>query len=152
MEDVDNMDTVRKSPIKLDHATLRTSDLEGTRNFLEAVLDLTPGYRPAFPFPGYWLYADGEPIVHIIPGRGGRVDRSGETIDHVGFRLSGYDRYRDKLTVLGVRYSLMDLTELDERRIFIRTPTGVLLELVFRGEPASTAYPIQHPSSDAEAS
>ncbi len=76
----------------------RTSDLEGTRNFLEAVLDLTPGYRPAFPFPGYWLYADGEPIVHIIPGRGGRVDRSGETIDHVGFRLSGYDRYRDKLT------------------------------------------------------
>lgn len=152
MEDVDNMDTVRKSPIKLDHATLRTSDLEGTRNFLEAVLDLTPGYRPAFPFPGYWLYADSEPIVHIIPGRGGRVDRSGETIDHVGFRLSGYDRYRDKLTTLGIRYSLMDLTELDERRIFIRTPTGVLLELVFRGEPASTAYPIQPPSSDAEAS
>jgi hypothetical protein len=50
MEDVDNMDTVRKSPIKLDHATLRTIDPEGTRNFLEAVLDLTPGYRPAFPY------------------------------------------------------------------------------------------------------
>ena len=113
---------------------------------------MTLGYRPAFPFPGYWLYADGAPIVHIIPGRGGRVDRSGETIDHVGFRLSGYDRYRDKLTTLGIRCSLMDLTELDERRIFIRTPTGVLLELVFRGEPASTAYPIQPPSSDAEAS
>jgi catechol 2,3-dioxygenase-like lactoylglutathione lyase family enzyme len=46
------MEDVRKSPIKLDHATLRTSDLEGTRNFLEAVLDLTPGYRSAFPFPG----------------------------------------------------------------------------------------------------
>src|SRR5260221_14318162 len=73
MEDVDNMDTVRKSPIKLDHATLRTSDLEGTRNFLEAVPDLTPGYKPAFPFPGHWLYARGEPILHIIPRRGGRV-------------------------------------------------------------------------------
>jgi hypothetical protein len=72
--------------------------------------------------------------VHIIPGGGGRVDRSGETIDHVGFRLSGNDRYRDKLTALGIRYSLMDLTELDERRIFIRTPTGVLLELVFRSK------------------
>jgi catechol 2,3-dioxygenase-like lactoylglutathione lyase family enzyme len=150
--EVDNMDSVRKSPIKLDHATLRTSDLEGTRNFLEAVLDLTLGYRPAFPFPGYWLCADGEPIVHVIPGRGGRVDRSGETIDHVDFRLGGYDRYRDKLTTLGIRYSPMDLTELDERRIFIRTPTGVLLELVFRGEPASIAYPVQPPSSDAEAS
>src|SRR5258707_10742180 len=100
MEDVDNTDTVRKSPIKLDHATLRTSDLEGTRNFLEAVLDLTPGYRPAFPFPGYWLYADGEPIVHIIPGRGGPVHRGGETICHLGLPPRGFDPFPDKLTAL----------------------------------------------------
>jgi catechol 2,3-dioxygenase-like lactoylglutathione lyase family enzyme len=133
MEDVDNMDTVRKSPIKLDHATLRTSDLEGTRNFLEAVLDLTLGYRPAFPFPGYWLCADGEPIVHVIPGRGGRVDRSGETIDHVDFRLGGYDRYRDKLTTLGIRYSPMDLTELDERRIFTARRQEFCLNWCFEG-------------------
>jgi hypothetical protein len=31
----------------LDHVTLRTNDLEGTRAFLEAVMDLRPGYRPA---------------------------------------------------------------------------------------------------------
>src|SRR5258708_18659214 len=117
MEDFDNMDTVRKAPIKLDHATLRTSDLEGTRNFLEAVLDLTPGYRPAFPFPGYWLYADGEPIVHIIPGRGGRVDPSGETIDHLRFPLSGYDRHLDQLTALRIRYSLVGLYEPAARRV-----------------------------------
>ena len=35
----------------LDHVTLRTDDLEGTRAFLEAVLDLRPGYRPPSPFP-----------------------------------------------------------------------------------------------------
>lgn len=152
MKAADKHEIACKSSVKLDHATLRTNDLEGTRDFLETVLDLTPGYRPAFSFPGYWLYADGEPIVHIIPGHGGRVDRNGETIDHVGFRLSGYDRYRDKLTALGIRYSLMDLIELDERRIFIRTPTGVLLELVFRGEPLSAAYPVRPPSSDVEES
>jgi glyoxylase I family protein len=45
----------------LDHATLRTHDLEGTRAFLAAVLGLKPGYRPAFSFPGYWLYADRAP-------------------------------------------------------------------------------------------
>ena len=33
----------------LDHVTLRTSDLEGTRAFLEILLDLTPRYRPDFP-------------------------------------------------------------------------------------------------------
>ena len=43
----------------LDHVTLRTHDLEGTRAFFEKVLDLKPGYRPDFPFPGAWLYADG---------------------------------------------------------------------------------------------
>ena len=37
----------------LDHVTLRTHDLEGTRAFLEAVLGLKPGYRPAFTFSGY---------------------------------------------------------------------------------------------------
>jgi catechol 2,3-dioxygenase-like lactoylglutathione lyase family enzyme len=30
--------------MNLDHVTLRTTDLEGTRSFLESVLDLKPGY------------------------------------------------------------------------------------------------------------
>jgi catechol 2,3-dioxygenase-like lactoylglutathione lyase family enzyme len=129
------------SSVMLDHVTLRTNDLEGTRAFLEVVLGLTPGHRPPFSFPGYWLYAGGEPVVHLIPGRGGDVDRSGETIDHVGFRLSGYDHHRKRLDDLNLRYSLMELAELRERRIFVQTPTGILLELVFRGEAASASYP-----------
>jgi catechol 2,3-dioxygenase-like lactoylglutathione lyase family enzyme len=124
----------------LDHVTLRTHDLDGTRAFLEALLDLKPGYRPDFPFPGAWLYADGEPVVHLIPGSGGPVDRRGETIDHVGFRLKGYDGYRRKLDALGIPYSTMELSELGERRLFVHTPTGILLELVFReGDAASNS-------------
>jgi catechol 2,3-dioxygenase-like lactoylglutathione lyase family enzyme len=121
-----------REDVMLDHVTLRTHDLEGTRAFLEAVLDLRPGYRPAFSFPGYWLYADGEPVVHLIPGTGGPADRTGETIDHVGFRLADHDGIRRKLDGLGISYSRMELPELGERRLFIRTPTGILLELVFR--------------------
>jgi catechol 2,3-dioxygenase-like lactoylglutathione lyase family enzyme len=121
----------------LDHATLRTGDLEGTRSFFEAVLGLKPGYRPAFTFPGYWLYAEGEPIIHLIPGRGGPVDRTGETIDHVAFRLDDHDGMRSKLDALAIPYSRMELPELGERRLFIRTPTGILLELVFRDRHAA---------------
>ncbi len=107
--------------MNLDHVTLRTADLEGTRGFLEKVLDLKPGYRPAFSFPGYWLYAGDEPIVHLIPGRSAAVDRSGETIDHAGFRLEGQSKYCEKLDALDIHYSIMDLPELNERRLFVRT-------------------------------
>ena len=116
----------------LDHVTIRTNDLAGTRDFLEKILDLKAGYRPGFSFPGHWLYADGELVVHPVPGDGGSIDRRGEIIDHVGFRLRDYAGYRRKLDSLGMSYFTMDLPELDERRLFIRTPAGILLELVFR--------------------
>ena len=118
----------------LDHVTLRTHDLEGTRAFFEAVLGLEPGYRPRFSFPGYWLYADGEPIVHLIPGHGGRAAQTDETIDHVAFRLADHEGMRRRLEGLSIAYSRMELPELGERRLFIRTPTGILVELVFRQE------------------
>ncbi|CAN7625818.1 glyoxalase [Phyllobacterium sp. LjRoot231] len=121
----------------LDHVTLRTHDLEGTRVFFEAVLDLKTGYRPAFSFPGYWLYAGDAPIVHLIPGDGGPVDGTGEAIDHIAFRLADYDAMLRKLDDLRIVYSRMNLPELGERRLFIRTPAGVLLELVFREAAAS---------------
>ena len=68
--------------------------------------------------------------MHLIPGRSAAVDRSGETIDHAGFRLEGYSKYREKLDALDIHYSTMDLPELNERRLFVRTPAGILLELV----------------------
>jgi catechol 2,3-dioxygenase-like lactoylglutathione lyase family enzyme len=118
--------------MELDHATLRTHDLEGTRAFFEAVLGMKPGYRPAFPFPGHWLYAGDKPIVHLIPSRGASLGHEGEAIDHVAFRLADYDGMRGKLESLAIPYSRMALPELGERRLFVRTPTGILLELVFR--------------------
>ena len=113
----------------IDHVTLRTADLEATRHFLEDLLSLTTGSRP---FPGYWLYSGGEPVVHLIPGGGAAVGRNAETIDHVGFRLEGYDAHRRKLDTSAISYSTMDLPDLGERRLFVRTPGGILLELVFR--------------------
>jgi catechol 2,3-dioxygenase-like lactoylglutathione lyase family enzyme len=120
----------------LDHVTLRTKDLEGAKAFFETVLGLEVGYRPAFAFPGYWLYADGRPIVHLIPGQGGPVDRAGETIDHVAFRLNDHEGMRRKLDRLSIPYSQMDLPELGERSLFIRTPTAIRVELVFRNSSA----------------
>ncbi|MBO9123745.1 MULTISPECIES: VOC family protein [unclassified Rhizobium] len=119
--------------MQLDHVTIRTRDIAGTREFFETVFDLTEGPRPAKiqGIPGHWLYANGAPLVHIIGSPGYGVGHPAEAIDHVGFRLEGYQAFRTKLERLNVRYSKMDLPEIQERRLFFHAPGGPLLEAVF---------------------
>lgn len=118
----------------LDHITLRTRDLPGTRAFFLKVFDeLEERERPGaiHRIPGHWLYARDKPIVHLIGARGYGMDRSAEAFDHVGIHLDGYANFRAKLETLETPYSTMDLPELDERRLFFRTPSGPLIEAVF---------------------
>jgi catechol 2,3-dioxygenase-like lactoylglutathione lyase family enzyme len=131
----------------LDHLTLRTKDLEAAKAFFETVLGLEVGYRPAFPFRGYWVYAAGQPVVHLIPG--GPIDRTRETIYQVAFRADDHEAVRLKLDRLSIPYSGMDLPELGERRLFARTPTGILLELVFRDQSVESASSIRQEQSHA---
>ncbi|MES1955943.1 VOC family protein [Salinisphaera hydrothermalis] len=121
--------------VSLDHVTLRTQALDETRDFLVELLDLEVGYRPDFGFPGYWLYAGNTPIVHLIPGPGGAVERNAETIDHVGLRIDDIDDVRQRLDAGSIPYSEQTLAELGEHRLFTVTPTGILLELVARTAP-----------------
>jgi catechol 2,3-dioxygenase-like lactoylglutathione lyase family enzyme len=119
--------------MKLDHVTIRSRDLQATRSFLLSVFDLKEGERPLAVqrIPGHWLYSEGHPLVHIIGGQGYGIDRAAEAIDHVGLRMEGYAEFRQKLDQLGIRYSTMDLADIQERRLFFRTPGGPLLEAVF---------------------
>ena len=132
----------------LDHLTLRTKDLEAAKAFFETVLGLEVGYRPAFPFRGYWVYAAGQPVVHLIPG--GPIDRTRETIYQVAFRADDHEAVRLKLDRLSIPYSQMDLPELGERRLFIRTPTAILLELVFRNRSAESVASTSQEQDHAE--
>ncbi|WP_423821077.1 VOC family protein [Salinisphaera sp. SPP-AMP-43] len=123
--------------VALDHVTLRTNALDATRDFLVELLDLNVGYRPNFGFPGYWLYADERPLVHLIPGPGGAVERNAETIDHAGFRVANVEPIRQKLEQRGLPYSQQTIAELGEDRLFTLTPTGLLIELVARKDHRS---------------
>lgn len=121
----------------LDHVTIRTSDIEGTKNFFIAVFDVMVKERPKQiqRIPGYWLYNKQLPVIHIIGSyMNTRPVYMGETIDHVGFKIQGYEEFKERLTSLGIDYSLMDLKEINERRVFFHTPTGILLEGVFDWE------------------
>jgi glyoxylase I family protein len=122
----------------IDHTTLRTSALEETRDFFIRVFGLVVGPRPeliAANIQGYWLYWKDSPLVHLIQSSDlhvTSVEKSSEAIDHTAFYMEDYKGFKKKLEDLQVRYSLMDLSDIGERRIFLRTPTGILLETVFR--------------------
>ncbi|MDP9079044.1 MAG: glyoxalase [Bacteroidota bacterium] len=122
----------------IDHTTIRTSKLEQTKDFFLKVFDIKVGSRPAriaANILGYWLYFDDAPLIHLIqsyPDGRPVKESASEAIDHTGFSMEGYDAFKDKLDSLGILYSPMDLPEIGERRLFFYTPTGILLETVFR--------------------
>lgn len=129
--------------MQFDHLTLRTRDLSSAKVFFEQVFDLTEGSRPSVirNIPGHWLYADDKPVVHLVGSSRGAHVRSDEAIDHVGIRPNGsYKDFKARLETLAITYSLMDVFELQERRIFFRTPGGPLLEAVFN-EPVAKEFP-----------
>ena len=51
---------------KIEHCAIRTTELEATRHFYTEILGLEVGPRPELPVAGYWLYANDEPIIHLI--------------------------------------------------------------------------------------
>ena len=123
----------------IDHTTLRTSRLELTRDFLIAVFDMSVGERPARiaeGIPGYWLYFKDKPLIHLIQSDARQIINSGapfsEAIDHTAFFMEDYTAFKQKLIALKIPFNLMDLPDIGERRIFLRTPTNILLEAVFR--------------------
>ncbi len=87
--------------------------------------------------PGYWLYADDKPIVHIIlaaPRFQLQNNAGSEAIDHTAFYMNGFENFKSKLDRLAIFYTTMELKDIDEKRIFLHTPSGILLEAVFRNE------------------
>ena len=50
----------------MNHFTILTDDLDGTLSFYAELLDLHPGKRPPFTFPGAWLYARDGSLKRIL--------------------------------------------------------------------------------------
>lgn len=85
--------------MQLDHVTIRTRDIAGTREFFRAVFGLELGHRPAAVHrtPGCWMYAEGQALVHLIGSQGYGIERAAEALDHVSFHLTGYADFRAML-------------------------------------------------------
>jgi catechol 2,3-dioxygenase-like lactoylglutathione lyase family enzyme len=116
----------------MNHFTILTDDLEATIAFYADFLDLHPGARPPFGFPGAWLYAvEGkEAILHVIAGRDRSVLNKG-VIDHMAFTSRDLDGTLKKLKASGIDYELRRLPDWGTWQLFFHDPNNARIELDF---------------------
>ncbi len=124
----------------MNHFTILTDKLDQTLAFYAEYLDLHPGTRPPFKFPGAWLYArDGnEPILHVIAGQQKDVLVKG-VIDHMAFTGRDLPAMLTKLKSKGIEYDLRQLPAYGTWQLFFFDPNDAKIELDFDPSEYSAA-------------
>lgn len=123
-------------PEGLDHANvrLRPQDLPAALGFYRDLLGLKEGPRPAFAFPGAWLYAGGRPIVHLAcrdTVEAPTGPSPSVSFEHIAFRVRGLPEVRAKLAAEGVPYAEAPVPGFPVHQLFLTDPFGLRVELTF---------------------
>lgn len=114
----------------MNHFTVLTDDLNKTIEFYVDLLGLTPGARPELGFPGAWLYADGQAVLHVVAGRELPAQRAG-VLDHMAFSASNLPAIKSKLDARGIPYDLRRQRGSNTWQLFCHDPAGAKVELDF---------------------
>ena len=88
----------------MNHFTVLSDDLARTTAFYERFLGLQVGWRPPFAFPGAWLYAGDQAVLHVVAGRSLPPERAG-VLDHMAFTGTGLAATAAQLTAEGASWS-----------------------------------------------
>ena len=117
----------------LDHVNILTNDADACRRFYVDALGFEEGYRPAFDFPGLWLYLDSAPVIHVIEVTE-PLPRNSGSIDHIAFRAHNFDKFTAKLEAKGIEYSDRAIPGMDLHQLFCFDPHGIKVEFNFEGQ------------------
>jgi catechol 2,3-dioxygenase-like lactoylglutathione lyase family enzyme len=119
----------------MNHFTILTDDVDATIAFYGDLLGLVPGDRPPLNFPGAWLYAGGQPILHVIGGRP-RDELKAGVIDHMAFTSNGLAATIAKLEARGLPYDCRRLPDRGTWQLFFHDPNGARVEMDFTADEA----------------
>jgi catechol 2,3-dioxygenase-like lactoylglutathione lyase family enzyme len=124
----------------LQHLLVLTDDIDATRDFWCDALGLEVGARPQLEFPGYWLYSNGVPCIHVAEraAYASHSERIGipasrEAVDHVAFDGEDYDAVVERLELRGVGARRNEVPGAGVRQLFIEDPNGVKIEINVKG-------------------
>jgi len=104
------------------------------RDFYCDVLGLSGGFRPKLSRPGYWLYADGKPIIHLVESQQHHWNDRQGFFDHFALKTTGAAKVLKKLDETGAQYQISHLPEIGLTQIFCKDPAGTGVEINFLDE------------------
>jgi len=116
--------------IGMNHFTVLTDDVGRTVDFYRELVGLAEGYRPDLGFPGAWLYAGDQAILHIVGGKPREALQPG-VIDHMAFTATGLAATLDRLAAHGVQHACRQQTGTGIWQVFFFDPNGARVELDF---------------------
>ncbi len=121
--------------VGLNHYNLRAPRelMERLRGFYCDVVGLSVGVRPPFNSFGYWLYAGGQPVLHLSETRASETHAAGSatTFDHAAFTCVGRAEFESRLARLGIAFRRARVPGTTQVQLFISDPAGNGVELNF---------------------
>ena len=117
------------------HFNLRAQQplLQQIRDFYVAVLGMREGWRPPFPFPGYWLYLEEDAVLHLVeaPSDGPAPNIAAGTFDHIAFSCTGFVEFEARLRTMGLDYRKVSVPGTTQQQLFVKDPAGNGVEFNF---------------------
>jgi len=121
----------------MNHFNVLTDRLEESRAFYTGVLGFTEGPRPPLSFGGAWMYAGGEPVLHISEAKL-PADPTG-VLDHLAFTASDLKGTVARLKTHRIPYTLRQQVGTHIWQIFCNDPCGAKVELDFAPDEEAPA-------------
>ncbi len=121
---------------KLEHVNVRTAQLDDMVEWYSTVLGLVPGDRPKFSFPGAWMYAGDDPVVHLVgvdgnSGAGSEVDLK---LEHFALSAYGREAFEEKLKSMNIPYKMLDVPGFNITQFNIWDPDGNHVHIDFAAD------------------
>ncbi|PRY20528.1 catechol 2,3-dioxygenase-like lactoylglutathione lyase family enzyme [Aliiruegeria haliotis] len=120
---------------RLDHVNIQTTRLDKMVAWYEEILGLRTGPRPVFPFPGAWLYTDGDAVIHLVGHDGDPAVGSEQNLklEHFALTATGKDTFESKLNERKHHYERLELEGVGLVQFHLRDPDGNHVHVDFAG-------------------
>lgn len=116
----------------LDHVNVRTARLDAMVEWYGRILGMATGPRPDFSFPGAWLYAGGNPVIHLVGVAEAPAADAGELrIEHFALSGTGLRPLLARLEAAGERAETRRLPSFPIVQVNVWDPDGNHIHLDF---------------------